>query len=173
VTNPSQTIARVYAQALYEVANEQGLVGRVHEELHALAGLAWKKGNEDIRDFILSPRIDRDTKWDLLEKALGDHLCRPMLGLIKVLIFKGREATLDNISRIHAHVTVAAPMDEALRQSLKARLEAGSGKTVRMHEKVDPSIIAGASIRVGDRVIDRTLRTKLAALRERLLETAT
>ena len=60
-------------------------------------------------------------------------------------------------------------MDEAFRESLRARLEAASGKNVRMHEKVDPSVIAGASIRVGDRVIDRTLRTKLAALRESLL----
>lgn len=181
MANPSQTIARVYAQALYEVAEAQGVVGQVHDELHALAGLAWQPGNEDIRDFILSPRIDRDTKWDLLERTLGDKLSRPMMGLIKVLIYKGREATLDNIAghfdrfqdlaenRIHAHVTVAEPMDEAFKESLKARLEASSGKNVRMHEKVDPSVIAGASIRVGDRVIDRTLRTKLAALREKLL----
>jgi F-type H+-transporting ATPase subunit delta len=184
VSNPSQTIARVYAQALYEVAAEQGAVGTVYEELRALAGLAWKEGNEDIRDFFLSPRIDRATKWELLGKALGDQLSRPVLGLLKVLIFKGREATLDNIAdhferfqdlaenRIHAHITVASPMDEALRQSLRSRLEAESGKSVSMHEKVDPSVIGGASIRVGDRVIDRTLRTKLAALRERLLETA-
>jgi F-type H+-transporting ATPase subunit delta len=185
VANPSHTIARVYAQALYEVAAQHGVVGQVHDELHALSDLAWKPGNEDIRDFLLSPRIDRATKWELLEKTLGGMLSRPILGLLKVLIFKGREATLDNISthfdrfqdlaenRIHAHVTVAAPMDEALKESLKARLEVSSGKSVRMHEKIDPAVIAGASIRVGDRVIDRTLRTKLAALRERLLETAT
>ena len=184
MANPSQTIARVYAQALYEVADEQGCVGQVHDELHALAGLAWKPGNEDIRDFILSPRIDRATKWDLLEKTLGDLLSRPMMGLLKVLIFKGREATLDNIAdhfdrfqdlaenRIHAHVTVAEPMDESFKQQLQQRLEKASGKNVRMHEKVDPSVIAGASIRVGDRVIDRTLRTKLAALREQLLASA-
>jgi len=184
VTNVSQTIARVYAQALYEVAEEQGAVGVVHDELRALAGLAWQEGNEDIRDFFLSPRIDRATKWKLLGEALRDHLSRPVLGLLKVLIFKGREATLDNIAdhfdrfqdlaenRIHAHVTVATPMEDALKADLKARLEAESGKIVLMHERIDPSIIGGASIRVGDRVIDRTLRTKLAALRERLLETA-
>lgn len=182
--NVSQSVARVYGQALYEIAAEQGCVGEVLDDLRALAGLAWKKGNEDIRDFLLSPRIDRDVKWEVLRKAGEGRVSRPVLGLIRVLILKGREATLDNIAdhferfrdlaenRIHAHVTVAAPLGADLLGRVKARIEAASGKTVDLHEHVDPSVIGGARLRVGDRVIDRTVRTKLAALRKRLLDTA-
>jgi F-type H+-transporting ATPase subunit delta len=185
MANVSQTVARVYGQALYEVAAEQGVVGRVLDELRALAGLAWKPGNEDIRDFLLSPRIDRDHKWRVLEEILGPRVSRPVLGLIKVLIYKGRETTLDNIvdhferfrdlaeNRIHAHVTVAESLGDEALASIKARLEASSGKIVNLHERVDPSVIGGASLRVGDRVIDRTLRTKLAALRKSLLASTT
>ena len=184
MANVSQTVARVYGQALYEVADEQGVVGDVLDELRTLAGVAWKPGNEEIREFFLSPRIDRDRKWEILQQALGGQVSRPVMGLLRVLIYKGREATLDNIAdhferfrdlaenRIHAHVTVAAPLGDETLAGIKARLEASSGKIVDLHEKVDPAVIGGASIRVGDRVIDRTLRTKLAALRKQLLASA-
>ena len=164
MANVSHTVARVYGQALYEVAAEQGSVGRVLDELRALSGIAWKAGNEDIRDFLLSPRVDRDKKWDVLQQALGDTVSRPVMGLLRVLIFKGRETTLDNIAvhferfrdeaenRIHAHVTVAASLGDEGIAALKARLEAASGKIVDLHEQVDPSVIGGASLRVGDRV---------------------
>lgn len=182
--NVSQTVARVYGQALYEVAVEQRVVGRVLDELRVLSGVAWSKGNEDIRDFFLSPRIDRDRKWEILQQTLGDRISRPVMGLLRVLIYKGREATLDNIAdhferfrdlaenRIHAHVTVAASLGDDGLARIKARLEASSGKNVELHEKVDPAVLGGAAIRVGDRVIDRTLRTKLAALRKDLLASA-
>lgn len=184
MANVSHTVARVYGQALYEVAAEQGAVGRVLDELRGLAGIAWKPGNEDIRDFLMSPRIDRDKKWAVLEDALSDSVSRPVMGLLRVLIYKGRETTLDNIAihferfrdlaenRVHAHVTVAAPLGDERLAALKARLEASSGKNVHLHERVDASVMGGAALRVGDRVIDRTLKTKLAALRKSLLATA-
>ena len=184
MSNVSHAVARVYGQALYEVAAEQGAVGRVLDELRGLSGIAWKPGNEDIRDFINSLRIDRDKKWDVLQQALGDTVSRPVMGLLRVLIYKGRETTLDNIAthferfrdlaenRVHAHVTVAQSLGADKLAALKARLEAESGKNVDLHERVDPGVIGGAALRVGDRVIDRTLKTKLAALRKSLLATA-
>ena len=184
MSNVSHTVARVYGQALYEVAAEQGAVGRVLDELRALAKLTWQSGNEDIRDFLMSPRIDRDKKWGVLQDALGDSVSRPVMGLLRVLIYKGRETTLDNIAvhferfrdlaenRLHAHVTVATPLGDERLAALKARLEASSGKVVSLHQRVDPSVIGGAALRVGDRVIDRTLKTKLAALRKSLLASA-
>ena len=182
--NPSQSIARVYAQALYEVAVEQGVVGDVLDELQVLHELIWSDEGRPIREFVLSPRVDRERKWAVLRPALEGRVSRPVLGLVRVLIQKGREAVLDNIAqqferfrdlaenRIHAHVTVAVPMDEAFLADVRARLARASGKTVAIHQRVDPDVLGGAAIRVGDRVIDRTLRTKLAALRERLLTAA-
>lgn len=182
--NVSQTVARVYGQALYEVAAEQGVVGDVLDELRMLYQLNWAKGNERIREFFLSPRIDRDKKWEVLQRTLEGKISRPVMGLLRVLIYKGREATLDNIAdhferfrdlaenRMHAYVTVAVPLGDPSLAAIKARLEAESGKSVEIHERVDPGVIGGASVRVGDRVIDRTIKTKLAALRKSLLASA-
>ena len=184
MANVSQSVARVYGQALYQVASEQGLVGDVLDELRALTRAAWQPGNEAIREYLLSPRVDRDTKWEILRRAFEGRLSRPTLGLLKIVIYKGRESILDNIAghferfrdlaenRIHAHVTVATTLGDAALARMKARLEAASGKVVSLHERVDPGVIGGAAIRVGDRVIDRTLKTKLAALRRELLATA-
>jgi F-type H+-transporting ATPase subunit delta len=184
VASPSHAAARVYAQALFEVAQEQGTVGQVLDEMRALYDLVWGAGNEWLREFVLSPRIDRDTKWSVLRETLEGKVCRPVLGLVKVLIYRGREATLNNIAehferfrdqrenRIHASVTVAAPLGDAFKEGLRKRLEAASGKTVTLHERVDRAVLGGAAIRVGDKVIDRTLLTKLKALRKQLLERA-
>jgi len=184
VSNPSQSIARVYAQALYEVAEEQGAVGDVLQELRFLHDLIWSDEGQAIREFVLSPRIDRERKWAVVRPALEDRVSRPTLGLMRLLIQKGREAVLDNIAgqferfrdlaenRIHAHLTVATALDEAFLADVKTRLETSSGKIVDLHQEIDPEVLGGAAIRVGDRVIDRTLRTKLASLRQRLLESA-
>jgi len=182
VPNPSEPAARVYAAALVEVGEETGTMGAIYDDLMAVARLyeedAW------FRNFFASPRIDREVKWRGVRAAFESHVGRPVLGLLKVLIDKGREALLDNVAgqfqkfrdlaenRIHAHVTVAAPLDEADREALRGRLGAVSGKNVELHVHVEPAVLGGAAIRVGDRVIDRTLKTRLAALRDRLLASA-
>jgi F-type H+-transporting ATPase subunit delta len=120
-------------------------------------------------------------KWKALKAAFAGKVGRPVFGLLKVLVEKGREPVFDNVvseygklkdfaeNRVHAHVVVARPLADDLRRAVTERLERACGKTVALHEHVDPAVLGGASIRVGDRVIDRTLRTKLAALKKQLL----
>ena len=174
----SDPVARVYAAALIELGREKGTLGRMYDELHAiqrlLAGEAW------FRQYFTSPRVDRAAKWRTLRSAFEGRVDRQVLGLLKVIVEKGRETAFDNVvdqfdrfkdlaeNRLHAHVTVAAALAEPLRAALTQRLERASGRTVALHERVDPAVLGGASIRIGDRVIDRTLRTRLNALRRRL-----
>ena len=177
--NPSEPAARVYAAALVEVGSDTGTTGKIYDDLKQVAALY--DGDEWFRQFFASPRLDREVKWDGVRQAFEGRVCRPVLGLLRVLILKGRESLLDNVAgqfekfrdlaenRIHAHVTVAAPLSGEDRAALRGRLESTSGKNVEMHEHVDPAVIGGAAIRIGDRVIDRTLRTRLAALRRTLL----
>lgn len=176
--NPSDPIARVYAGALVELGREQKALGSIYDDLQAV--LALYRGDAYFRQFFTSPRIDRDVKWRAVRKALDGKVGRPVMGLIRVMISKGREAAFDNLvaqferfkdeaeNRIHATVTVAAPLEADARAALVARLERASGRTVALHEQVEPAVIGGASIRIGDRVIDRTVRTRIAALRRRL-----
>jgi F-type H+-transporting ATPase subunit delta len=179
VPNPSHPVARVYAAALTEIGRETKSLGTIHDDLEAVRRLydtdRW------FRQFFTSPRIDRQVKWAAVRKAFEGQVGRPVLGLLKVLIQKGREPTLDNVAdqfdkmkdlaenRMHAYLTVARPLADELRKTLQGRLERASGLAVVVHERVDPAVLGGASIRVGDRVIDRTLRTRLGALRKVLL----
>lgn len=180
MTNVSDPAAKVYAQALLQVGQEQELLGRIGEDLAAVSALyesdAW------FRQFFTSPRIDRAAKWTAVESAFTDQVCRPVLGLLNLIIQKGRETLLDNIAdqfvryrdlaenRVHAFVTVAEAMSQQDLDTLRRRLEAASGKNVNLHETVDSSVLGGAAIRVGGKVIDRTLKRRLAELRTHLLK---
>lgn len=179
--NPSDPIARVYAKALVELGRERHVLGTIHDDLRAVGALY--DGDTYFRAFFTSPRLDREVKWHAVQKALAGKVGRPVTGLLKVLIDKGRESAFDNLvaqferykdeaeNRVHAHVTVAAPLVAEAKAELTARLAKASGKDVVLHERVDPAVLGGASIRIGDRVIDRTLRTRLSALRRRLVST--
>ena len=179
--NLSHPVARVYAAALMEFGVDQQSLGEIYDDLEAVRGLY--EGDEWFRQFFTSPRIDRVLKWRAIGKAFQGRIGRPVLGLLKVLIDKGREPFFDNVAdqfaylkdlaekRVHAHVVVARPLADDLRRSLQERLERACGKHVQLHEHVEPAALGGASIRIGDRVIDRTLRTKLAALKKKMLLT--
>ena len=177
--NPSQPVARVYAAALIEIGRATNSLARIHADL-----VAVRRYHDDdawFRQFFNSPRIDRGVKWPAIRKALEGKVVRPVLGLLKVLIEKGREGALEGVveqfeslkdaaeNRIHAYLTVAKPLPAELRMVVQARLEKACGKTVALHEKVDPAVLGGAAIRIGDRIIDRTFKTRLAAMRKELL----
>jgi F-type H+-transporting ATPase subunit delta len=180
--NPSHPVARVYAAALARIGNETNSLGQISDDIEAVRRLY--DTNEWFRGFFTSPRLDRKAKWIGIEKAVGKGVCPPVLGLLRVLIKKGRESVFDNIAdqfailkdevenRVHAHVLVAQPLTPELRKSLEDRLGRETGKTVQLHERVDPAVLGGAAIRVGDRIIDRTLKTRLAVLKKQLLHPA-
>ena len=176
--NPSDPIARVYAKALVELGREQRTLGTIYDDLRAVFDLYSR--DPYFHAFFVSPRLDRQVKWRAVRKALEGKVGRPVVGLLKVLIDKGRESAFDNLvaqferfkdeaeNRVHAQVTVAAPLVAEAKAELTGRLERASGRIVVLEERVDPAVLGGASIRIGDRVIDRTLRTRLSALGRRL-----
>ncbi len=177
--NVSITAARPYAAALIDIGKETGTLPRIHDELMALA----KVYDEDpeFRAFFTSPRLDPDEKFRVLRKALGEEFSRPVLGLLAVLIRKGRELLLDNVAdqfarfkdlaegKVHIHVRTAQPLSQGEKDAIREKVEARTGKTALLHEKVDPSLIGGTVVRVGDVVVDGSLKRKLSALRKDLL----
>jgi F-type H+-transporting ATPase subunit delta len=177
--NPSHPVARVYAAALIEIGRETNSLAAIDADLASVRRLY--DGDAWFRRFFTSPRLERGVKWAAVRKAFEGKVGKPVLGLMKVLIEKGREVALDDVvtqfenlkdvaeNRVHAYVTVAKPLAAELRAAVQGRLEKASGKAVAIHEKVDPAVLGGASIRIGDRIIDRTFRTRLAAMRKELL----
>lgn len=179
MASPTHPAARVYAAALAQLGAETKTLGVIWADLVALRELF--RAEPWFRQFFSSPKIDRPHKWAAVEKAFKGRVARPTLGLMKVLVMKGREDAFQGVvtqfeamkdeaeNRMRADVTVAAPLAADFRASLEGRLSKATGKTVLIRERVDPAVLGGAAIRIGDRVIDRTLRTRLAALRKQLL----
>jgi F-type H+-transporting ATPase subunit delta len=173
-TNQSDPVARVYAVALYESARDAGTVGDVQQGLSALMG-AWE--DRVFRDFFTSPRVPRPVKMKAMDEALGGKVAPQVLNFVKVLIAKGREPQFDNIvsafhiyrdqaeNRVHAWVQSGGAMQDAEVEAIKKQLSGASGgKDVVLHYEHKPELIGGARVRLGDKLIDNTLRTRLSHL---------
>jgi F-type H+-transporting ATPase subunit delta len=175
----SEAAARVYANALFEIGLGEGNLAAVGEDLHdvqdALNGL---EGN--LRAFFELPQLRRDDKRRILNMAFGPRVGRPVMGLLNILVEKRREALFAEIirqfdtmldrhmGRIQVQVTVARKLDADLADALRLAIERRISKTVVLHERIDPEVIGGLRVNVGDRVLDKTLRRSLDDMRRGL-----
>ena len=176
--NRSNPAAIPYAQALIEIGQDEGLLGRIREELEAINVLVDE--SRDFRLFFRSPSIDPQHKHKIVADLFGDRFCRPIMGFLDVLFRKKREPLLDNIldqfkrfedeteNRIRVQVKSAKTMPDDLLETLKNRIARASGKDVTLETSVDSKLLGGAVIRVGDRLVDGSLRTRIRELRKQL-----
>jgi F-type H+-transporting ATPase subunit delta len=177
--NVSDRVARVYAEALIAIGREQDCISRLYDDLRMLAGLYDE--NPKFRAFFTSPRVDPAKKYEVLKRTFEDRVCPPVLGLLRVLIRKRREAVLDNVAdlfgrfkdeaegKVHVFVTTARALLDDQREAITARVATATGKGVLYHEKADPALIGGTVVRVGDYVVDGSIRRRLKALRKNLV----
>jgi F-type H+-transporting ATPase subunit delta len=171
-------IARVYATALYQAAEEAGRVAQVGRDLAEFVK-AVESSNE-LRQFLVAEEIsDMRKKEALLELTEGgDELVRNFL---RLLVDKSREAELAGVSRafvdlveqaqglVHVQVVTAVPLTASLQDALRSKIESSLNKTVELSLTVDKEILGGLRLRIGDRVADATVRRRLERLRELLI----
>jgi F-type H+-transporting ATPase subunit delta len=170
-------IARPYAHALFELAQGEGNLPAVEESLVAVSRLASE--SQDFSRFLRSPVIAADDKAHaidaILQKAGGVH---PLAAnFIRVIARNGRLFALSGIisvfrelaaaarGEVTADVTSAEPLNSDQLKKLAETLKAKIGKTVTLNEHVDPALIGGLVVKVGSRMIDSSLRTKLDAMK--------
>ncbi len=175
-------IAARYARALFLVTEKRGETAAALPDLAAVAGViapGSRAGN-----FLASPEVALADKRAALEKALGGRALRTVAVFIDLLLRKKRLGELDTIVAEYqalveraqgiqrAHVTSAVPLPPAEQQRLHRELERYTGRTIRLTSEVDPALLGGAMVRIGDRVIDRSVRTLLQRLARRLQDTS-
>ena len=173
-TNVSEPVARMYAAALLEIGRERGVIGKLHEGLTLMAG-AWE--DPQFRDFFTSPRVNKDDKAKSLVAALTGKVAPEFLNFVLLLIKKRREPIFDNIvraferyrdeaeNRIHAFVESGTPFDEAEKEAIKASLrKASGGKDIVLHYEDKRELLGGARVRMGDLLVDTTLKRRLLKL---------
>jgi F-type H+-transporting ATPase subunit delta len=180
--NVSQAAARVYAKALFDIGVETNSVGQSYEDLHAVHN-ALNGLEPDLRTFFYLPRFRREDKRRIINLAFEGKVGRPVLGLLNILVEKRREPLLDNVvdefdhyrdlheNRVNARVVTARKLDEDLLAALRSALEQRTQKSVVLTEVVDPEVLGGLRVNVGDRVLDGTVRRSLQDMRRSLTAT--
>lgn len=179
---PGPGAARRYAEAAFELAEQAGTIDGWQRDLRAAAELAADERVALVAD---SPATPFDERRRMLERLLGPPMSREALNLALLLASRSRFRVLPQVSArfddlvreargiVAATVTSAAPLDAAELDAVKARvaeIAAGQGATpqIEMTTNVDPSLIGGVTVRIGDRLIDASVRGRLERLRERL-----
>lgn len=175
----SLAAARVYARAIFDIGVEAGAVGPMSDELHAVRS-AIEGLDPQLRGFFEMPLLRRDDKLRVIDVAFEGKVSRPVLGLLHVLVDKRREPLLATIvtefdelvdeheGRYRAEVTSARPLDDELAASLRAALEQRTQRPVILRQRLDPALLGGIRVSIGDRVIDGTLRRGLSDMRRLL-----
>ncbi len=167
------TVARPYAEAAFRAALDKGSLARVGEGLAFLAAIA---ADERVRYVLSDPRVSAGQKKDLFTSIAGDRLDEVAKSLVGLLVDNRREALIAAIAReyeqlqrehdrvIKARITSAKPLDDAQRREIVAALERRYGKKVEAELDVDPELLGGARVQIGDQVIHASVRDALAQM---------
>jgi F-type H+-transporting ATPase subunit delta len=174
-----QSVARRYARALFDLAQEQNLVDQVERELDLVLHAA--AGSKELQMLLELRTISAEVKHAALDKAFGGKLSTLTLNFLHVLIAKRREAILADVKNefvalanqargiIEVEVRSARPLDSDVLAALQNKLAARFGKQVQMHTRVEPELIGGLVVRVGDQLLDGSVKTRLQRLKSRLV----
>ncbi|MBV8160654.1 MAG: ATP synthase F1 subunit delta [Acidimicrobiia bacterium] len=167
-----------YAQAIFAVANAEGSLERVENELFQFSQLF--QGNEQLRQKLTDQSLPVEKRQAIVEDLLGEKASSLTVNLVSFLVGTGRARELPEIvdrlvqraaaerQREVAEVRSAVMLDQEQRRRLGEALERATGKQVELKVIQDPSVIGGVVARVGDTVIDGTVRRRLDQLRESL-----
>ena len=174
----SVTIARNYAEALFALGERSGQTPLYADLIDAIASAV--ETTPAVQAVLMSPRVPKGEKARLLGAAL-QNVPREFVLFLQALVKRGRQRLLREIAaehhalldiklnRVRAGVTLARPADAALQRSIADALSRQLGKEVLPSFSVDPEILGGAIVRVGERVHDGSIRRRLTKLRRHLL----
>ena len=176
----ASTAAKRYAQAVFELAKEQGALDAWETDLARLTELV---GAPEARDFFASPGVPAERKMAVLDEALADRSSETR-NLVRLLVERNRIEDIPQISAryqelvraergiVFADVTTAEPLNEQETQLVREQLKNLVGRDVELRPRVDPSIIGGIIAQVGDQLIDGSVVSQLRRLRNRLATAA-
>jgi len=171
-------LARRYAKALFSLGKEQGKTEEYSDMLGALAGL-YADGAAGVGDAVTNPLYPLDVRQKVMAKIAGSMQADAiMTSFLNLLIEKKRADILPDIAEAmqgmvdkdqnisHGSIVSAVELDTALLEKIQATLEKLTGNKVILETQVDPSIIGGILAKVGDLVLDGSIKTQLNGLKE-------
>lgn len=176
-----EEIARVYATALFGAAMDRGKLDAIRDQLSQFVDAL--RENRELELFLFSPYFNSTEKIDGLKKAVAD--AEPeFLNFLSLLLEKGRMPVIYRIQRqfnemwnkenkrLGVTVTSAVELDPEVTKEIGSQIEEQTGNTVELTSRVDPDILGGLVVQVGNTVLDTSIRNRLEKLRKSVASAA-
>ena len=177
----AKLVSKTYGEALFELAVEEGKEDELLEEIQQLKAVLLS--NPDFGRLMNHPNILKEEKLEILKAVFSGRISGELFGFLKLVILKDRYGEIDHILDYFvdevkklkgigvAYVKTAISLNEGKQKEVEARLLATTSfKRMEMHFDTDEALIGGMIIRIGDRVVDSSVQTKLSALQRQLLK---
>ncbi|MDQ8154672.1 MAG: ATP synthase F1 subunit delta [Gemmatimonadota bacterium] len=176
----SNAISRNYAEALLTLATKDGGRDSYGAYINGLADVL--EHDAVFHRFLAAPQVSEGKKNEVLGKALGGQAPALFVRFLQKMVSNRRQMLLAEVAeeynnlldeqegRVHARVTVSRTLNDADREALITSLSKALGKTVVPHVAVNPAILGGVIVRVGDTVMDGSVRRRLGVLRARMVK---
>jgi len=176
-----EEVAQVYSRSLFEVAKEHGNLDRIRDELAVFADALAQ--NRDLAVFFFSPYFSTQEKEDGLARVVVDA-DPTFVNFLQVLLENHRLPLIHRIrrqvdvlwdhenKRLPVEVTSAVALDRSVVEALEVRIREQTGQNVQLESKVDPDILGGIVLRVGNSILDASVRNRLEQLRREVARAA-
>jgi F-type H+-transporting ATPase subunit delta len=178
-----QEIAEVYARALFEVATEHDVLDRIHDELGEFVDALQDEENRELRLFFFSPYFSSEEKQEGVDKVV-EGADERFVNFLRLLAERHRMPALPRIRRafdelwanekrlLPVSVTAAVELDEELVKGIGERIHEQTGREVQLSSNVDPEVLGGLIVRVGNMVLDASVRNRLERIRKQVARAA-
>ena len=175
-----ESVARRYAAALLDVSRKQNTLDAAQAEIKQVAAKVAETGA--LRALLAQPLVTEDRKKQIVQRELGSAVSPQTLAFVNLLIDKRRITLLPEVAAefermvrevkniAFATATSAVPLSPEQLVALERSLETRTGMDIELKTDVDPSLMGGVLVRIGDTVLDGTVKGSLERLREQLLE---
>lgn len=174
-------IAKNYADALYELARDEGLDEQIYAQLRELQALMEE--NPDYVRLLSAPNLPKPERLAALDEAFSGRVHPYLLHFLKLLCERGHIRELKDcaiqyrrrrnadLGILDAVAITAVPLRAELREKLRARLQALTGKQIELQYRVDPGVLGGIRLEYDGKALDGTVRSRLAGIEKTLSET--
>lgn len=176
----AKLVSSTYGEALFELAQEKNTVSAMLEEVSGLQMVL--KENKGLSVLMNNPKVSKEERESIVKEVFGGRICNDLLNFLILLVQKGRYAYVEEIlayftDRVKeaegigtAYVTTAVELTPAKKDEVHKKLLATTSyREIEIIYQVDPSLIGGMTVRINDRVIDSSIKTKLEKMERSLL----
>jgi len=171
-------VVRGYAEAMFSIAEAEGELEPVEEQVYAFAKMVEKRAK--VREALIDPELPNENKRDLIGEVLGERANPVAVNLLGMLVEQGRARDIGRIAESLAEVAAerrqqvvgevrsAVPLTDAQRRRLAEALSSATGRKVEVKVIVDPDLVGGVVARVGDVIFDGSIRSRLDEAKQQL-----